>query len=201
MVKLLPLMLLPLMLRRLGFWRTAGYSAVVILLTLGSFALILDLETVRNLAASLDLYFHQFEFNASVYYLVRWVGYELYHRNIIDQAGTWLALSSVALMLLFAFSERRPTVSTLPGGMLWIFAIYSLFSPVVHPWYATTLLALSVLTRWRWGLLWGLLLPLSYFTYRTSAYVEDLRLTAVIYLGALFWLGWELWRDHKAPLA
>lgn len=191
-VKLLPLMLLPLMLRRLGCWRTVGYGAVVLTITVATFALILDLATVHNLAASIDLYFHQFEFNASVYYLLRWVGYQIYGRNIIDEVGTWLALCSVGAMLLFTFAERTPQTRNLPTAMLWIFAIYSLFSPIVHPWYGTTLLALSGLTRWRWALLWGLLLPLSYFTYRTPAYIEDLRLTTVIYLGALGWMIWEM---------
>jgi alpha-1,6-mannosyltransferase len=191
-VKLLPLMLLPLLLRRLGFWRTVGYAAGVLAVAATTFTLILDLATVQNLAASIELYFHQFEFNASVYYLVRWVGYQIYGRNLIDEVGTWLALGSMVLMLLFAFTEREPQLRTLPAAMLWIFAIYSLFSPVVHPWYATTLLALSVLTRWRWALVWGLLLPLSYFTYRTPAYLEDLHLTTIIYLGALAWWIWEI---------
>jgi hypothetical protein len=191
--KLLPLMLLPLMLRRLGWGRSLAYGSVVLLLTGLLFLPIFDLPTLRNLFQSVDLYFHRFEFNASVHYLVRWVGYQLYGRNLIRTFGTWLALASVGVMLLYTFMERRPRLATLPLGMLWFFAIYFAGSPIVHPWYGTTLVALACLTRWRWPMVWSLLLPLSYATYRTPAYLEDYRLTALIYLGALAWGLGELW--------
>ena len=35
----------------------------------------LSLEVLRNIWQSIDLYFHRFEFNASVYYLLRWLGF------------------------------------------------------------------------------------------------------------------------------
>lgn len=199
LVKLLPLMLLPLWLRRLGFWRTAGAGLLVLAVSTAGLALVFDLAALRNLAESVDLYFHRFEFNASVYYLVRWAGYQVYGRNIIGQAGTWLALLTVGLILLYAFTERRPRLRGLPTAMLWTFALYLALTSVVHPWYATTLLALAPLTRWRWPLLWGLLLPLSYATYRTPAYLEDLRLTALIYLGAIGWACWEARQRSKPP--
>lgn len=180
--KLVPLMFLPLLIRRLGWGRAIAYGAAVMLLTGLMFAPIFDLPTLRNLAQSIDLYFHQFEFNASFYYLLRAIGYEIWGHNIIRLAGTWLALTALLSILAFALLERRPTLARLPPAMLWTYGLYLSLATVVHPWYATLLLAFATLSRWRWPVVFSALLPLSYFTYRSPAYLENLWLTALIYL-------------------
>jgi hypothetical protein len=73
--KLIPLAFLPFLIRRLG-WR----KSLVFFLTIAATILLLFLpyvsrELFLQIAGSLDLYFQKFEFNASVFYLVRWVGF------------------------------------------------------------------------------------------------------------------------------
>ncbi|RDC62805.1 hypothetical protein [Adhaeribacter pallidiroseus] len=61
----------------------------------------------------------------------------------------------------------------------------------MHPWYLTTLVALSVLTFYRYALVWSGLAVLSYATYQTASYHENLYLTALEYSLVFGWLIYE----------
>src|SRR5690606_35260493 len=81
--KLLPLMFLPFVWRKLGFRRFAAFGFVLLVVLLLLFFPLLSLEVLRNIWQSIDLYFQRFEFNASVYYLLRWLGIQLTGYNQI----------------------------------------------------------------------------------------------------------------------
>lgn len=189
--KLLPIMLLPLLLRRLGWRRALGFGGLVAGGTLLCFLSVLDVETFAHLLDSVSLYFQKFEFNASIYYLVRWVGFQVKGYNIIQTAGTYLAAITVLGILLLTVLERRPRWPSLPAAMLGAFTIYFALASIVHPWYITTLVALATLSPWRYPVIWSALLPLTYVTYRDDTYTELLGLVAVEYLLVLAWMMWE----------
>jgi len=190
--KLLPLVFLPLLLRRLGWVKTILFSLLTGLWVLLLFVPLLDLETVAHLGESIGLYFQSFEFNASVYYLVRWWGYQAYGYNIIQSAGKTLAILVFLLIWVYVALENKPTTANLPQGMMWALFIYFSAASIVHPWYVCTLVALCSLTPYRFPLLWTALLPLTYFTYRTTAYTENLWLVGLEYLLLWVLLIWEL---------
>ena len=167
--KLLPLMLLPLLIRRLGCWRAIAFGAIVVGLTTLMFLPILDLDTFLHLSESVGLYFQSFEFNASIYYLVRWVGYQFTGYNIIQSAGPWLAISTIAGILLLSWREQKDNLSR---SMMWVFLIYFSLSSIVHPWYSISLIALCVCTPYRFPIIWSVLIPVSYATYRTTEYIQ-----------------------------
>ncbi|RTQ52398.1 DUF2029 domain-containing protein [Hymenobacter gummosus] len=196
--KLTPLLVLPLLLRRLGWARTAAFGALVALLLAAAFAPFASLALLRNLGRSLDLYFHSFEFNASVYYLLRAVGYRLTGYNEIARLGTGLAAAAVAGILALVLLERRPTLATLPRAALLAFTGYYLLATTVHPWYLTPLLALSCFTGWRYPAAWAALATLSYATYRSAAYQENLWLVALEYLGVALLMAAD-WHRSRQP--
>ncbi|MBC6699566.1 hypothetical protein [Hymenobacter sp. BT190] len=188
--KLLPLLLLPLLLRRLGCWRTVAYGTLTLLTVALLFAPFVSAELIGNIGRSLNLYFRSFEFNASVYYLLRAGGYWLTSYNQIARIGPALALGSVTWILLLTFGEKRPTWLTLPATLLLLLTGYYLLATIVHPWYLTPLLALSVFTRYRYAFVWSGLVVLSYAAYQTTAYTENPWLLALEYgglLGAMVW--------------
>lgn len=188
--KLLPLLLLPLLLRRLGWWRTVAYGTLTLLTVALLFVPFVSAELARNIGRSLDLYFRSFEFNASVYYLLRAGGYWLTGYNQIARIGPALALGSMAWIMLLTFGEKRPTWLTLPATLLLLLTGYYLLATIVHPWYLTPLLALSVFTRYRYAFVWSGLVVLSYAAYQTTAYTENPWLLALEYgglLGAIVW--------------
>ena len=177
-IKLLPLLLLPLIVSRLDWRKGIGYAVLTGMLTAAMFTPFASLELVRNVASSLNLYFQKFEFNASVYYILRAIGYWIKGYNAIERIGFWLSVTTTLSVLWIAFRWRTVPVSTQLVATL---TIYFTFATTVHAWYITTLIAASVFTRFRYPLVWSALIPLSYFTYQTQPYRENLWLTAVEY--------------------
>ena len=190
--KLLPLLVLPLLVRRLGWRRFAAYSALTLLTLTVLFGPFLSVDLFINISRSLKLYFRSFEFNASVYYLLRPVGYWLTTYNQIAVIGPALALTSGLIGLALAWRERRPTLASLVPTLLLLLTAYYALATTIHPWYLTLLIGLSVLTRFRYALVWGGLAILSYAAYRTSVYAENLWLVGLEYAGMYAILIWEL---------
>lgn len=195
--KLLPLMFLPLLLRRLGWWKTSIFSLLTLSLVAVMFLPILNFTTLTNLGSSIGLYFQSFEFNASLYYIIRWIGYQEYGYNIIQTAGKNLGIAVFIAIWLYVLLEKAPRFSNLSRAMLWTLFIYFTGATIVHPWYVCTLAALCVLTRYRFPLIWTALLPLTYFTYRTEAYTENLWLVGVSYVLVWGFIMWEFRRGVK----
>ena len=191
--KLLPLLALPLLVRRLGWRRAAAYSAISLTGVLLLFSPFLSTDLFAHIAHSLKLYFRSFEFNASVYYLLRPVGYWLTSYNQIAVIGPALAVLSGLIGLWLAGRERRPRLPTLPQALLLMLTAYYALATTIHPWYLTLLVGLSVLSRFRYPLVWGGLAVLSYAAYRTSTYTENLWLVTLEYLVTFAVLAWEVW--------
>ncbi|WP_375419490.1 glycosyltransferase 87 family protein [uncultured Hymenobacter sp.] len=192
--KLLPLLVLPLLARRLGPRRFAAYALLTGLTLLLSFAPFLTPDLLAHLGRSLRLYFQLFGFNASLYYLLRAAGFYLngYVHNLYF--GPALALAAATTTLLLAARERQPTLPSLPPTLLLTLTAYYLLSPVVHPWYLTPLVALSVFTRYRYALVWSGLVAMSYAAYQTAAYTESFPLIGLEYGLLLLVLTLELRR-------
>jgi hypothetical protein len=194
--KLLPLLALPLLVRRLGWRRTLACAAVVGGTLLVLFSPFLSVELFVNISRSLKLYFRSFEFNASIYYVLRALGYRLTTYNEIAIIGPSLALTAGLLGLGLAWRERRPTLASLPQTLLLMLTAYYLLATTVHPWYLALLVGLGTFSRFRFPLVWAGLAVLSYAAYRTSAYTENLWLVGLEYVVTLAVLAWEL---RQAP--
>ena len=195
--KLLPLLALPLLVRRLGWRRTTAYAA----LCLGTFVLLfspfISVELAANFSRSLRLYFRSFEFNASIYYLLRSLGYWLTSYNQITLIGPLLALVSAIAGLVLAWRERHHTLAALPQTLLLMLTAYYACATTVHPWYLTLLIGLSVLSRFRYPLVWGGLAILSYSAYATSLYQENLALVALEYAVVIVVFSLEIVRGKQ----
>ena len=195
--KLLPLMFMPLLIRRLGLWKTAIFSVLTLFLVAVMFLPILNFETLSHLGSSIGLYFQSFEFNASLYYIIRWIGYQEYGYNIIQSAGKNLGIAVFIAIWLLVLLEKAPSFSNLSRALMWTLLIYFTGATIVHPWYVCTLAALCLLTRYRFPILWTALLPLTYFTYRTEAYTENLWLVGISYFLLWGFILWELGQGNK----
>jgi alpha-1,6-mannosyltransferase len=171
--KLLPLIVLPLLIRRLGWRQTIIYGALVGLWSLLQFLPIFDLETFLHIKESIGLYVSVFEFNASIYYVIREIGQAMVGYNPIGYVGP--ALSILVLLLIFdhSFRERKTDWAFLPQSISRIYLIYFAFASIVHPWYVSTLVAFGSLSRLRFPMVWSALIPLSYIAYRYPPWVEE----------------------------
>lgn len=176
--KLLPLLLLPLAVWRLGWRRGVAYAALTGGFTALLFLPFASVELVQNVLSSVELYFQKFEFNASVYYLLREVGYWIKGYNTIAQVGFWLSVTTTLGILWIAFRWKNPSLAV--KGLATM-TLYFALATTVHPWYICSVVAVAVFTRFRYPLVWSALIPLSYFTYHARPYHENGWLTALEY--------------------
>ncbi|WKN41505.1 polyprenol phosphomannose-dependent alpha 1,6 mannosyltransferase MptB [Tunicatimonas pelagia] len=195
--KLLPLMFLPLYLRRLGWQKALMFYTVVGVATLLLFLPLLSSELIAGLQGSIGLYFQKFEFNASLYYIVREIGYYRKGYNIIQTAGSQLAITAFLLIIFYTLLERKRRIIDSFG---WVWLIYLLFALTVHPWYVLPLLALTVLTPYRYAVVWTYFIFLTYAGYTIDGFQENLWLVSLEYSVVLGWLGYELYRRRHQHL-
>jgi alpha-1,6-mannosyltransferase len=195
--KLLPLIFLPLLIKRIGWVRSLRYFAIVATGLLVLFSPFLSGRPITNFVSSLGLYFQKFEFNASIYYLVRWLGYQITGYNIIAVSGIVLGVISASIIVVVAFREKVVSWPSLFSNMLICATVYFFFATTVHPWYLTSLVMLAVFTKYRYPLVWSSMVMLSYAAYRTFPYSESPWLVAIEYSVVGGWFTYEMMRTVK----
>lgn len=164
--KLLPLMFIP----AIGLWsyRKGLHKKLFISFILFSILIFLpmfyQLEFV-HFAESVNLYFQKFEFNASIYYLLREIGVWLTGYNQIAVIGPFLAFLTILLILLYAYMQKLDRTEQLIHVCTISFVTYLLLATTVHPWYLALPLALIIFRPKVWFIMWTGLIILSYSTY------------------------------------
>lgn len=205
--KLVPLIFLPSFVGRLRVKNLVLYFLIVATTSLLLFFPFFDWEVFNSLRSSVGLYFNKFEFNASLYYLVREFGFWKYGYNIIQTVGWKLGLITLVLILTFVWirirqskiKQEASTSHVLFQDWMWMLSIYFLFVTTLHPWYISTLLALSVFTSYRYPTVWTGMIFLTYAGYTDESFHEVLWLTAIEYVIVIGYLAYELW-SRKSTL-
>ncbi|MFI5134994.1 MAG: hypothetical protein ACHQD9_03980, partial [Chitinophagales bacterium] len=192
--KLIPLLFLPFLIKRLGWKKSLLYFFIIGISFLLLFLPFIDKQLIENIGSSVDLYFQKFEFNASIYYIMRWIGFQVNGYDIIQSVGPWLAAVVFISVMLLMIAEKKISERNFFFMMQWSLLIYLLLSTIVHPWYLTTLVMLSVFTEMRFAIVWSLVVIFSYATYQTQPYHENLWLTAVEYVFVISILLFEVLR-------
>lgn len=157
------------------------YFVFCLVLLAALFSPLLNGVFIQNFGNSIGLYFQKFEFNASIYYLLRWVGFQVTGYNVIAIIGPRLALGTLTGILLLFALERNPRWKTLPLKLLWAICLYLLFTTTVHPWYTSLPIVLCLFTRFRFPIVWSGLIYLTYINYSTEIYHENLWVVGIEY--------------------
>ena len=144
-------------------------------------------EGIDHFAVSLDLYFRRFEFNASLYYLMREVGEWVYGYNAIAVVGPLLSalavLGIVGVALGYRLRRMRGFNPSFAEAAVLSWLIYLACATTVHPWYAIVPLAMAVFTRFRAALIaWSFTIFWSYAHYHDDRFSEHFALIAASYL-------------------
>lgn len=191
--KLIPLIFLPPLLLFLGWKRSIIYYVIVIGLTAFLFSFFITPDFIAKFQDSFNLYFQRFEFNASVYYLLRWIGYQTHGYNLIAVFGIALSvISTLGALAIALYPIQKAQAKHLALKMVFILTFYYLMATIVHPWYISVIMTLAILTPYRFPMIWSAMLGLTYYAYSTNPYQENLYLVAVEYLVVIGWLVWEL---------
>lgn len=200
--KLLPLMFLPLLPKQIGMKKSMVFYSISGIATVLLFIPFIDHQFIGNISSSINLYFQKFEFNASIFYVVRWMGYEMVGYDIIEKAGVTLSAISMLAIIFASFFQKQNNIVSLFEAILFCITIYFVFATIVHPWYISTLVALSAFTSLRFSLVWSGLIVLTYFTYCSIPYSENLILVSVEYAALTGFFIYEItippkWRDQQ----
>jgi alpha-1,6-mannosyltransferase len=199
-IKLIPILFLPVLLKKLGFAKSVWFYIITGIVLAFTFLPFLDHKLIEHLFSSIDLYFRTFEFNASVYYIIRWLGFKSVGYNIIQQVGPILSIATFVIVMMVYFYKTNTWQDVLKK-MLFAYTIYLLLATTVHPWYVINLVLLSVFVRnYRFAIVWSALVILSYSAYISETYQENFILITIEYAVVIGWLGFELFLNVKKRL-
>jgi len=200
-VKLLPLLLLPLfftyfrkekLAAPFDFLKLIKFYLVALASVALTFSPFLSSEFISNFLATIGLWFQNFEFNASVYYIIRWIGFQTIGWNIIADVGKILPLVVIAVILMITFFRSNAKTQQLITGMLFAISVYFLLSTTVHPWYIATPLVLSIFTKYKFPIVWSLVVMLSYQAYGVDGFKENVGWVALEYAIVIAFFVWEV---------
>lgn len=195
--KLFPLLFLPLFYfyfrrkRRLLFF---GIITTTVFLFFLPFS---NENTALNYWKTLNLWFNTFEFNASLFYLLRAIGFELVGFNIIKIVGLIMPFFLITSIGYISLRNRNPTDIQILKNLLWVCSLYLFTATTVHPWYVISLVALGLLSGYLFPLVWSATVFLSYTAYG-SPEIEESAIALVLEYSIVYaCLAYELW---KKPL-
>ena len=164
-IKLIPLLFLPLLYQKLGWKKSISFYLIVGLITILLFAPFDSSQFVNNYAETVGLWFQNFEFNASLYYIAREIGYLFRGYNEIAIIGKFTAIIVFLFVVIMAFFRKNSSMAQLIAAMLFALSFYYFTASTVHPWYIATLLILSIFTKYKFPLVWSFVIILSYLAY------------------------------------
>ena len=167
--KFIPLLFLP----ALVFYYKRKVSWVLISIALLVFSItlipMLTNQFSEKTFTSLKLYFQHFEFNASIYFILRAFGFWFKGYNIIETLGPCMAFMTLFLIsfgaIFFYYSKK-----SLETALLYSLTIYLLMSTTIHPWYILTLVPLGLLSGHWYPVIWSFTVFWSYFGYDSAGY-------------------------------
>jgi len=191
--KLIPLIFLPLFYQyftnkknhnsfKTGILRLAGFYGIVLIAFLTLFLPFFSMEFVQNYTETVGLWFKNFEFNASLYYVAREIGYLFRGWNEIAIIGKIIPLIVILFVLIITFFRRNKNTVELITAMLLVLSFYYFSATTVHPWYIATLLFLSIFTRYKFPLVWSFVIIFSYLAYANKSNTENLWIIGFEYL-------------------
>ncbi len=154
-------------------------------------------DFVTNFSASIALWFKKFEFNASVYYIIRYIGFQKVGYNVIGTAGPLLSKLVVLIILLITLIRNNRKMGGMITGMLLASFFYFLLSTTVHPWYVATPVILCVFTKYRFPVVWSYTVMLSYAAYSVEGFRENLWLVSLEYAIVIGFFIWEVFCKEK----
>ncbi len=213
-VKLIPLLFLPLVfqyfVKRDGFLpqetkikrfiTLIGYYLIVGIVTVTLFLPFFSSAFINNYGETVGLWFGNFEFNGSLYYIAREIGYTFRGYNEIQIIGKIISLLVFLFVIAITFFRKNHDMAKLITAMLFAFSFYLFTATTVHPWYIATLLILSVFTKYRFPLVWSAVIILSYLAYGNAGDKENPWVIGLEYLVVYGYFIWEVFLKKPSLL-
>jgi hypothetical protein len=129
-----------------------------------------------------------FEFNASIYYIIRHIGFWLLATTsyITEKSSHYSFYFSSYINLL----HKNKTTIDLFHSFIIVLTLYFLSSTTVHPWYIINLI-IGVFTKYKFQIVWVVIL--SYSAYVNPEFKENFWLIGLEYFVVFAFLIYENW--------
>tara|TARA_R110001632_G_scaffold179993_5_gene300010 strand:- start:9186 stop:10616 length:1431 start_codon:yes stop_codon:yes gene_type:complete len=184
-----------------GFLKFMSFGAIVIITNIILFLPFLSSDLISSYSNSVGLWFQNFEFNASIYYIAREIGYLFRGWNEIAIIGKVLPTITILFLIIITFFRKNKSPQQLITGLLIGITLYYFTTTTMHPWYLATLVLLSVFTKYRFPIVWSVVIVLSYQVYANNPWKENLWFVGLEYLFVFGFLFWEIFQIKKSKTA
>ncbi|AXP79990.1 hypothetical protein CJ739_897 [Mariniflexile rhizosphaerae] len=174
-----------------------GFYSITLLTTVLLFLPFYSKQFIYNYTKTVGLWFQDFEFNASLYYIAREIGYLFRGYNEIAVIGKIIPILVLLFVLGMTFLRKNKTSVQLISSMLLVLSFYYFTATTVHPWYVATLLILSIFTNYKFPLVWSFTIILSYLAYLNTNNTENLWIIGLEYLVVYAVFIWEVFLKKK----
>ncbi|MET2984092.1 mannosyltransferase [Aureibaculum conchae] len=165
-----------------GITKLISFYTIIIIATIVLFMPFFSIEFVQNYTETVGLWFQNFEFNASIYYIAREIGYLFRGWNEIAIIGKIIPIVVILFVLMITFFRKNKNTVALVTAMLLVLSFYYFTATTVHPWYIATLVILSIFTRYKFPLVWSFVIIFSYLAYANKSNTENLWIIGLEYL-------------------
>ncbi|MFB9051531.1 mannosyltransferase [Formosa undariae] len=180
--KLIPLIFLPLVFKYLKLKKGFLFCAIVGLINIALFLPFISSEFITNYAGTVGLWFKNFEFNSSIFNIVKGIGYAFTGNNEIKILGPIMALLVILYIAITTYRSPLKDLKNLLFNMLLILSVYYFTTTTVHPWYISLLVILAVFSGYKYPLVWSATLILSYLAYASADNKENLWIIGLEYI-------------------
>ncbi len=194
LAKLHPALWFPLMVRITG-WKPmlAGFSA-----GLGLILIYFSIDSWLHYLNSLGLYFRLFGFNASIHYLMRFIGRVAFHESWDKAIGPYLGAVLLLITVLIAWKFPVRDARDMLHAGFWLMTADLCLATTVHPWYLSWAALALPFFPYAFMVYWTGACFFSYIAYSYHPVYEPTWVLLLEYIPVYGLMGWELWR--RRPL-
>ena len=172
--KLLPLLLIPFFFQYLRLQKIIVFGLSILTFSIFLWFPFFNSEMIENYTKTIQLWFTTFEFNGSIYKIIRAIGYEIKGYNIIRKLGQITPFINTFFIVIFSIFNSNHKPQNIFKNMLLFLSCYFFISTTVHPWYIINIIFLGILTGYAFPILWSMTVFWSYSSYGVNIVEEKI---------------------------
>jgi hypothetical protein len=195
LTKLVPLMLLPFFINKLPLHKLMTFYFLLGAMCLIAFIPFFDKYLVTNYSKTIGLWFTNFEFNASIYYVLREIGFWISGYNLIGVIGKVTPVIIVSTIFYLAVKKKDFLQNQFMALM-----VYFLLSTTIHPWYLTSMIFFGVFLNVKSIWIWSYFIIFSYSAYAGNQFLEKPLFLFLEYIPVIWFFYIEAFKFLKKPL-